>query len=122
MSGYFASLMAEITKSQIRSKSPIRIIEGDSGAARVTKANLKRSGYDQTIEVVEMDPIKGFWKFPESDRIIFCGAVSTSIIDEVARVMPANAILIAPVFTGIFNPLMGQDMVRVIKSNGEITM
>jgi len=116
MSGYFASLMAEITKS------PIRIIEGDSGAARVTKANLKRSGYDQTVEVVEMDPIKAFWKFPESDRIIFCGAVSTSIIDEVAKVMPANAILIAPLFTGIFNPLMGQDMVRVIKSNGEITM
>ncbi len=117
MGGYFASLMAEVTRS------PIRIVEGDPGAARTTRTSLTRSGYEETIEVIEMDPIEAFWKFPESNRIIFCGAVSSSIIDEISKAMPANSTLIAPVFSGFFNPLMGQDMIRVIKSTvGEITM
>ena len=116
MSGYFAALSSEIAGSEIR------IVEEDPEIVQVTRANLKRSGYDK-IEVIEMDPIRAFWEFPDSNRIIFCGAVSASIIDELSKAMPNDSILIAPTFPGLFNPLIGQDMIRVTKSlTGEIKM
>ncbi|NVM27281.1 MAG: hypothetical protein HWN65_00455 [Candidatus Helarchaeota archaeon] len=116
MSGYFAALSSEIADSEIR------IVEEDPEIVQVTRANLKRSGYDK-IEVVEMDPIRAFWEFPDSNRIIFCGAVAASIIDELSKAMPNDSILIAPTFPGLFNPLIGQDMIRVTKSRtGEIKM
>ncbi|MHA1265271.1 MAG: hypothetical protein ACTSRS_08575 [Candidatus Helarchaeota archaeon] len=113
MGGYFAALMAEV------SQSPIKIVEGDPEVVMITRKNLKRAGYSDLIEIVEMDPIEAFWKFPTSNRIIFCGAVSNSIIEEISRAMPNNSILIAPVFAGLFNPLLGQDMIRVTKSAQE---
>ncbi len=117
MSGYFASLISEIANP-----SQIRVIEEDPEIAQVTRDNLMRSGYDK-IDVIEMDPIKAFWEFPDSNRIIFAGAVSISIIDELSKAMPNDSILIAPVFPGLFNPLLGQDMIRVIKSPlGQIKM
>ncbi|MFX1296790.1 MAG: hypothetical protein ACFFD2_18280 [Promethearchaeota archaeon] len=116
MSGYFAALTAEITRN-----SQIRIVEGDPEIITVLQENLKRSGYNK-IEVIEMDPIKALQKFPQSNRIIFCGAVSSSIIDEIANEMPNDSILIAPVFSRPILPI-DQDMIRVIKSsNGEIKM
>jgi len=117
MSGYFAALTSEVTKT-----SHIRIIENDSEIVSVTRNNLKRSQYDKHIEVIEMDPIEAFWEFPYSNRIIFCGAVSSAIIDEISKEMPNNSILIAPVFTNLVFYL-DQDMVRVTKSNsGQIKM
>ncbi len=114
MSGYFAALMSEITRN-----SHIRIVEGDPEVAKVTRENLKRSGYDN-IEVIEMDPIEALHNFPNSNRIVLCGAVSSSIIDEFSKEMPNNSILIAPVFSMPLYPI-DQDMVRVTKTNdGEI--
>ena len=117
MSGYFAALTSEVTKT-----SHIRIIENDSEIVGVTQNNLRRSHYDKNIEVIEMDPIEAFWEFPNSNRIIFCGAVSSSIIDEISKEMPNNSILIAPVFTNLVF-FLDQDMVRVTKSDsGQIKM
>lgn len=117
MSGYFAALTSEVTKI-----SHIRIVENDSEIVNVTRDNLRKSHYDKNIEVVEMDPIEAFWEFPQSNRIIFCGAVSSSIIDEISKEMPNNSILIAPVFTNLVFYL-DQDMVRVAKSDsGQIKM
>jgi len=116
MSGYFAALMSEVTN-----RSHIRIIEDNPEVVDVTKQNLANSGYDKPIEVIQMDPIEAFWEFPHSNRIIFCGAVSTSIINEISKEIPNNSILIAPVFTNLVF-FMDQDMVRVTKSDsGQIT-
>lgn len=116
MSGYFAALMSEVTN-----RSHIRIIEDTPEIVEVTKQNLAKSGYDKTIEVIQMDPIEAFWEYPHSNRIIFCGAVSPSIINEISKEMPNNSILIAPVFSNIVL-FMDQDMVRVTKSeSGQIT-
>lgn len=116
MSGYFTALMQEITPSNII------IAEGDPDVVAVTRQNLQRAGY-KNLSVIEMDPIEAFWNYPESNRIIFCGAVSSSIIEEISRAMPNNSILIAPVFEGLFNPIIGQDMIRISKSStGEILM
>ncbi|HUX98853.1 MAG TPA: hypothetical protein VMV49_04820 [Candidatus Deferrimicrobium sp.] len=116
MSGYFAALTSEVIKT-----GSIRIVEGDPEIVKVTRENLKNAAYDEIIEVIEMDPIEAFWKFPKSDRIIFCGAVPTATIEEIANAMPNDSILIAPVFS---SPLLtiDQDMVRVVKSNGQIKM
>ncbi len=116
MSGYFAALISEVTN-----RSHIRIIEDNPEVVDVTKQNLANSGYNKPIEVIQMDPIEAFWEFPHSNRIIFCGAVSTSIINEISKEMPNNSILIAPVFTNLVF-FMDQDMVRVTKSDsGQIT-
>jgi protein-L-isoaspartate(D-aspartate) O-methyltransferase len=116
MSGYFAALISEVTN-----RSHIRIIEDTPEIVEVTKQNLAKSGHDKTIEVIRMDPIEAFWEFPHSNRIIFCGAVSTSIINEISKEMPNDSILIAPVFSNIVL-FMDQDMIRVTKSeSGQIT-
>lgn len=116
MSGYFAALMSEVTN-----RSHIRIIEDTPEIVEVTKQNLAKSGYDKTIEVIQMDPIEAFWEYPHSNRIIFCGAVSPSIINEISKEMPNDSILIAPVFSNLVL-FMDQDMVRVTKSSsGQIT-
>ncbi len=110
MGGYFAALLSELTNG-----SHIRIIEGDPKIVEVTRKNLERSGYSTNIEVVAMDPINAFQKFPKSDRIVLCGAVSSSIIDQITTLMPNNSILIAPVFMRPVIPI-DQDMIRVTKS------
>jgi len=116
MSGYFAALMSEVTN-----RSHIRIVEDSPEIMEVTQQNLAKSGYDKTIEVIQMDPIEAFWQFPHSNRIIFCGAVSNSIITEISKEMPNDSILIAPVFSNLVL-FMDQDMVRVTKSSsGQIT-
>ena len=116
MSGYFAALMSEVTN-----RSHIRIVEDSPEIVEVTQQNLAKSGYDKTIEVIQLDPIEAFWQFPHSNRIIFCGAVSNSIITEISKEMPNDSILIAPVFSNLVL-FMDQDMVRVTKSSsGQIT-
>jgi protein-L-isoaspartate(D-aspartate) O-methyltransferase len=109
MSGYFAALMNAVSE-----KSQINIIEVDPEIVQVTEENLSINSYD-SIKVTGMDPVEAFWEFPESNRIVFCAAVSSSIVDKIAQEMPNNSVLIAPTFMEPRFPI-DQEMLQILKS------
>ncbi|MHA1131585.1 MAG: hypothetical protein ACTSQI_07415 [Candidatus Helarchaeota archaeon] len=114
MSGYFAALMKNVSE-----QSKIRIIEVDPEIVQVTKENLDFNSYEN-IEVFQIDPVEAFWDFSDSNRIVFCAAISSAIIDRIAKEMPNDSVLIAPTFMEPRFPI-DQEMVQIIKSaTGEI--
>jgi protein-L-isoaspartate(D-aspartate) O-methyltransferase len=114
MSGYFASLMSEISYD-----GRVKIIEDNKIIADITKGNIMRINLDNRIEVINGDPIDEISNFLDFDRIIFCGAISNSFLSKVAQEVKDGTIIIAPVYESELFPI-DQDLIRIIKENGEI--
>ncbi|MHA1309622.1 MAG: hypothetical protein ACTSQO_01735 [Candidatus Helarchaeota archaeon] len=113
MSGYFAQLMAEISY-----KGKITIIEDQKEIVRITRDNLKKNN-SKRIKVINNDPIDEIYDHLDSDRIIFCGAISNSLLSEISEQIGDGTIILAPVFNSALFPI-DQDLIRVIKEDGEI--
>jgi len=114
MSGYFASLMAEISKN-----SQIIIIEDNKIIAELTKENIKRSKLDNRIKVINNDPVDEIFNHIDADRFIFCGAISNSFLSELAEQVKDDTVILAPVFNSVLFPI-DQDLIRIIKEDGEL--
>ncbi|MBD3229111.1 MAG: hypothetical protein GF329_13060 [Candidatus Lokiarchaeota archaeon] len=114
MSGYFASLMTEIS-----TQGRVTILEDNQVVSDITLSNIRKAKREDKISIINSDPMEEVSNHLNADRIIFCGAISNSFLREVADQVKDGTIILAPVFNSALFPV-DQDLIRVIKEDGEL--